>query len=219
MAVSGAEDRSGLRVLPEQESRIGFEIDAVRSLDLILAWAGLIALAPLLLCVALAIRLTSGGPVLFRQTRTGLHGRKFQIYKFRTMTVQENGTVVRQVTVCDSRVTCIGRILRKTSIDELPQLLNVIRGEMSLVGPRPHALAHDHYYGHEIPEYNRRFKVKPGMTGWAQVNGARGETPTLGHMERRIELDLWYVANASLWLNIRILVRTILHVLGRADAH
>jgi lipopolysaccharide/colanic/teichoic acid biosynthesis glycosyltransferase len=158
--------------------------------------------------VALAIRLDSPGPVLFRQTRTGLNGRVFRIYKFRTMRVLEDGPEVRQACRGDARVTCVGRILRRTHLDELPQLLNVLRGEMALVGPRPHALAHDQHYGREIPAYRLRFQVKPGMTGWAQMNGARGETPTLEHMQRRVELDLWYVENRSFWLDLQILTRT-----------
>ncbi len=189
--------------------------EAKRLSDPILAGLGLLALAPLLVLVALAIAMDSPGPVLFRQTRTGLHGRKFQILKFRSMRVQENGPVVQQATWGDRRVTRVGRILRATSIDELPQLLNVLWGEMALVGPRPHALAHDEHYGREIPLYSRRFQVKPGLTGWAQVNGARGETPTLAHMQRRIELDLWYVENQTFWLDLRIIVRTALAEITR----
>jgi exopolysaccharide biosynthesis polyprenyl glycosylphosphotransferase len=219
MAVTGVESVSNLAWQQSRSSRAGATITATRVLDLLLATAGLIALTPLLLCVALAIYLTSRGPVLFRQSRTGLNGTRFQIYKFRTMTVQENGLTVKQATQNDKRVTSVGRILRRTSIDELPQLLNVIKGEMSLVGPRPHALAHDDYFGREIPEYYARFAVKPGITGWAQINGARGETPDVSHMERRIELDLWYVANANLWLNVRILLRTVCQVLWCENAY
>ena len=219
MAVTGVESVSNLAWQQSRSSRAGATITATRVLDLLLATAGLIALTPLLLCVALAIYLTSRGPVLFRQSRTGLNGTKFQIYKFRTMTVQENGLTVKQATQNDKRVTSVGRILRRTSIDELPQLLNVIKGEMSLVGPRPHALAHDDYFGREISQYYARFAVKPGITGWAQINGARGETPNVSHMERRIELDLWYVANANLWLNVRILLRTVCQVLWCKNAY
>src|SRR4051812_22591799 len=148
-----------------------------------LAALGLFVLSPVLVLVALAIRLDSTGPALFRQTRTGLNGKPFRIYKFRTMTVQEDGATIQQVTRNDPRVTRIGHWLRSTSIDDLPQLLNVIRGEMALVGPRPHALAHDEYYGRAIPAYVRRFAVKPGITGWAQVNGLCGETPTVADMQ------------------------------------
>ncbi|MFE1601544.1 exopolysaccharide biosynthesis polyprenyl glycosylphosphotransferase [Methylobacterium sp. ID0610] len=192
----------------------------VPSLDPVLALVALILLAPLLTLVAIAIRVDSEGPVFFRQTRTGLNGRRFQIYKFRSMRVQENGPVVQQATRGDLRVTRVGRILRKTSLDELPQLLNVLRGEMALVGPRPHALAHDEYYGQRIPSYTRRFAVKPGLTGWAQINGSRGETPTLAHMKRRIELDLWYIERRSLGLDLVILLRTVLtEVTGRTNAY
>jgi exopolysaccharide biosynthesis polyprenyl glycosylphosphotransferase len=183
------------------------------------ACLALLALAPLLMLVALAIRLDASGPVLFRQTRTGLNGCVFRIYKFRTMRVLEDGPEVRQACRADPRVTCIGRLLRRTHLDELPQLLNVLRGEMALVGPRPHALAHDEHYGREIPDYSRRFQVKPGMTGWAQVNGARGETPTLQHMQRRVELDLWYVKNRSFLLDLQILARTVLEISDRNTRH
>src|SRR3954453_4315644 len=170
---------------------------------------------PLLVLIALVIRLDSNGPALFTETRTGLNGKKFRIYKFRTMTVQEDGAVVQQATQGGPRVTRIGRILRKTSLDELPQLLNVIRGEMALVGPRPHALAHDQHYGRAIPTYEHRFAVKPGITGWAQVNGARSETPTVADMKRRIDFDLWYVQHQSLALDLTILARTVIAEIPR----
>jgi len=184
-------------------------------LDVGLAALGLVMLSPLLILIALAIRLDATGPALFRQTRTGLNGKPFRIYKFRTMTVQEDGPVVNQATQRDPRVTRIGRILRQTSLDEVPQLLNVIRGEMALVGPRPHALAHDEYYGREIPAYERRFAVKPGITGWAQVNGARGETATVADMQRRVDLDLWYVEYRSLALDLKILAWTVVAEITR----
>ena len=184
-------------------------------LDIIISIILFLCLAPLLALIALLILIDSPGPVLFRQTRTGLDGKQFQIYKFRTMIVQENGEVVRQVTKDDARITRIGRLLRKTSTDELPQLLNVIKGEMSLVGPRPHALAHDEYYAQRILDYRRRFAVKPGITGWAQVNGARGATPRLADMERRVEFDIWYIQNANLRLDFEILLRTIAMELTR----
>ena len=183
--------------------------------DLSVAAFALLTLAPLLAVIALLIRLDSQGPALFRQTRTGLHGRQFRIYKFRTMRVQEDGAAVRQAIKGDPRVTRIGTFLRKTSLDELPQLFNVLRGEMVLVGPRPHALAHDNYYGDEISTYQQRFAVKPGITGWAQINGSRGETPTLAHMQHRTELDMWYVAHKSFKLDLQILVRTVLTEITR----
>ena len=188
--------------------------------DGLVAGIVLVMLAPLLALVALLVRLDSTGPALFRQTRTGLNGRTFLIYKFRTMHVQEDGAVVRQARRGDVRMTRLGAILRKTSLDELPQLLNVLRGEMALVGPRPHALAHDSHYGSQIAIYRQRFAVRPGITGWAQINGSRGPTPELTDMQRRVELDLWYVQNRSFALDLRILIATALHVLpSRSNAH
>ncbi len=174
----------------------------------------LLLLSPLLLAIAAAIRLTSPGPVLYRQLRRGFGGEPFPILKFRTMRADlcdaPDAAAVRQATREDPRVTRVGRVLRRTSLDELPQLLNVLRGEMSLVGPRPHALAHDERYGRLIDGYLDRHRVKPGITGWAQVNGCRGETRTLGEMRRRVELDLEYVEGWSPWLDLRILLRTAL---------
>ena len=191
-----------------------------------IAFDGLVAgllvvlLAPMLALIALLVRLESPGPALFRQTRTGLNGRTFQIYKFRSMRVQENGIVVRQASRGDARVTELGAFLRKTSLDELPQLLNVMRGEMALVGPRPHALAHDTYYGAQIAAYESRFRVRPGLTGWAQINGSRGATPMLSDMQRRIDLDLWYIQNNNFRLDFQILVTTGLALLKyRSDAY
>ena len=205
-----------LRASQPGPEAIGLELPSwTRVLDVLAASFGLFALAPLFVLVSLMIALDSPGPVLFRQTRKGLNGRTFRIYKFRTMRVLEDGPVVRQATRDDARVTRVGRILRATSLDELPQLLNVLSGEMALVGPRPHALAHDEYYSREISSYDLRFQVKPGITGWAQVNGARGETPTLDHMRRRIELDLWYVQHKSIALDLTIVVRTLRAELGR----
>jgi exopolysaccharide biosynthesis polyprenyl glycosylphosphotransferase len=197
----------------------GAERVAKRSLDLVLGGIGLFLLLPLMLAVALAIRLDSPGPVLFRQNRNGFNGRPFPIFKFRTMRVMEDGPVVVQAKRNDSRVTPVGRWLRRTSIDELPQLFNVIRGEMSLIGPRPHALAHDDEYMTVIATYAYRHHMRPGITGWAQVNGYRGETPTVGHMERRVELDMWYIENWSFWLDVRILVRTCLEVARSRNAY
>lgn len=186
---------------------------AKRSLDLVLAGAGLVVLAPLLLTVGLMIRADSRGPVFFRQRRAGFSGRTFSIYKFRTMSTLDDGEIVKQATRDDVRVTRVGRWLRKSSIDELPQLLNVVRGEMSLVGPRPHALSHDSEYDQLIATYALRHHVKPGITGWAQVNGYRGETSTLDMMERRVAYDLWYISNWSFWLDIRALGLTVLQVI------
>jgi Undecaprenyl-phosphate glucose phosphotransferase len=185
-----------------------------RMLDVIVAGVTLLLAAPLLVITAIAIRLESRGPVLFKQTRNGFNNRPFQILKFRSMHVMEDGATVRQASRRDNRVTRVGRWIRKLSIDELPQLWNVLRGEMSMVGPRPHALTHDAYYETLIGGYPYRQHVKPGLTGWAQVNGSRGETPTLESMATRVRLDLWYVENASIWLDIRIIARTFATLLN-----
>lgn len=182
---------------------------AKRTFDLVGATCGLLVLAPFLLVISLAISIDSPGPILFRQKRGGFNGHSFEILKFRTMHVGEDGAMIKQATLNDCRVTSIGRLLRRTSVDEFPQLINVLLGNMSLVGPRPHALAHDDQYSKLISHYPCRHHVKPGMTGWAQVNGFRGETPTLAPMKRRVELDLCYVSNWSFWLDLRILIRTI----------
>jgi lipopolysaccharide/colanic/teichoic acid biosynthesis glycosyltransferase len=156
--------------------------------------------------------------VLFCQKRTGLNGKTFPIFKFRSMHVLEDGAEVTQASKDDVRITRMGRIIRKLSLDELPQLVNVIAGDMSLVGPRPHAVAHDTHYGAALPNYAVRQQVKPGITGWAQVNGARGATPTLDVMQQRVDLDAWYIANASLALDLAILARTPLEVLRTRNA-
>ena len=191
------------------------ELITKRVFDLVLATVGLVALLPLLALVSLSIKLSSPGPVIFRQHRHGFNRRKFAIYKFRTMNVQENGSRVAQVRRNDARVTSLGRFLRATSIDELPQLVNVLLGDMSLVGPRPHACAHDEEYAQLIGNYAFRHHIKPGITGWAQVNGLRGETPHLDLMKRRVELDIWYINNWSMWLDLRILVRTCVELASR----
>jgi putative colanic acid biosysnthesis UDP-glucose lipid carrier transferase len=190
-----------------------------RGVDILLSLALLICLSPFILAAAIAVKLDSPGPVLFRQTRHGFNGRPFRIYKFRTMTVMENGDVVCQAQKLDARVTRVGYWLRRLSIDELPQLLNVLSGDMSLVGPRPHASAHDHYFTSVIQKYAFRHHVKSGITGWAQVRGARGETDTLDKMERRVELDLWYINNWSVWLDFTVLVRTAFVVVLGKNAH
>jgi undecaprenyl-phosphate galactose phosphotransferase/putative colanic acid biosynthesis UDP-glucose lipid carrier transferase len=180
-----------------------------RTFDVAVAAAGLLALSPLLAVVAVAVKLDSRGPVLFRQTRNGFSGRPFRILKFRTMTVAEDGDAFRQAQRNDPRVTRVGRLLRKTSIDELPQLWNVLAGDMSIVGPRPHATKHNAEYQERIGAYAYRHHVKPGLTGWAQVNGCRGETATLSAMERRIEHDLYYVNHWSFLLDLRIVAKTL----------
>lgn len=190
-----------------------------RAFDLALSLAGLALIWPFLMAVAIGIKLTSPGPVFFRQRRYGLDGEEILVWKFRTMRVLEDGPVVRQASRDDARVTPLGRILRRTSIDELPQLFNVVRGEMSLVGPRPHAVAHNEMYRKLISGYMIRHKVKPGITGWAQVHGLRGETDTIDKMEQRVHYDLDYLANWSLMLDLRILVRTVRIVLAADNAH
>jgi Undecaprenyl-phosphate glucose phosphotransferase len=191
-----------------------------RMMDVCVASIALAAASPFLLLVAAIVKLDSPGPVLFRQTRNGYRGMPFRMFKFRSMFVEEEGSAAaRQAVRGDARVTRVGRFLRKSSIDELPQLLNVIRGDMSLVGPRPHPVALDEIYARSIGNYEVRQHVKPGLTGWAQVNGLRGETATVDKMFRRIEFDLWYAANASLLLDLEILVRTLVEVLRHRNAY
>ena len=180
-----------------------------RVFDICAASAILVASLPLLLLIALAIRLDSKGPVLFLQRRYGFNQEPFRIFKFRTMTTTDDGAVIRQATRGDPRITRVGRHLRRYNLDELPQLINVIAGQMSLVGPRPHALAHDREYQRKIALYARRHNVKPGITGWAQVNGLRGETDTDEKMARRVAYDHWYIDNWSFWLDLAILLRTL----------
>nr|WP_246733367.1 exopolysaccharide biosynthesis polyprenyl glycosylphosphotransferase [Methylobacterium sp. BTF04] len=176
-------------------------------------------LFPLLAFVAILIRFTSPGPVLFRQTRNGFNGHPFEIYKFRTMTVQEDGAAVVQARPGDSRITPLGRFLRRSSIDELPQLINVLKGEMSLIGPRPHAMIHDRDFSLQIADYAMRHHVKPGITGWAQVNGFRGETRTEEAIARRVEFDLRYIERWSFWLDLWIMVQTVRALIVAKNAY
>ncbi|MGV3482958.1 MAG: undecaprenyl-phosphate glucose phosphotransferase [Planctomycetaceae bacterium] len=180
-----------------------------RITDVVLAGFGLLVVSIPMLVIALAIKWTSPGPVFFRQRRYGLDGREILVWKFRSMRTCDNGAVVKQATRDDPRITPLGSILRKTSLDELPQLFNVLEGSMSLVGPRPHASAHNEQYRTLIRGYMLRHKVKPGITGLAQVNGCRGETDTIDKMQRRVELDHEYIRGWSLWLDLRILLRTL----------
>lgn len=189
-----------------------------RLVDVVLASVALLFFAPLMLLTAIAIKLDGPGPVIFRQFRKGFNGQQFVMLKFRTMTVQENGAKVIQATRDDPRITRIGRLLRASSIDELPQLINVLNGEMSLIGPRPHALAHDSQFEKLLSDYAFRQHVKPGITGWAQCNGARGATPKLEQIEERVKLDLWYINNWSLWLDLQILIKTFFEVLRKRNA-
>ena len=178
--------------------------------DKVVAFVILVMISPLLLLIAGAVKLSSEGPVLFKQKRHGWDGRAITVYKFRTMKVHEEaGGKVTQATKGDSRVTPLGRLLRRTSLDELPQFFNVLQGRMSIVGPRPHAIKHNEEYMDKIDAYMQRHKVKPGITGWAQVNGLRGETDTLEKMKQRVEYDLFYIENWSLWFDIKIIILTV----------
>ncbi len=190
-----------------------------RVVDIVVSLAALVILSPAMALVAIAIKLDSDGPVFFKQTRHGFNGRPFGIYKFRSMSVMENGEVIRQAQKQDSRVTRVGYWLRRLSIDELPQLMNVLYGDMSIVGPRPHASSHDRYFASAIEKYAFRHHVKSGITGWAQVSGSRGETDTLEKMQKRVELDLWYINNWSIWLDFSIMIRTIFVVFSGENAH
>lgn len=195
------------------------EFASKRMIDLIGAGFALAILAPLLALAAVAIKLDSPGPIFFRQQRCGFNGRIFLIRKFRTMHVLEDGPVILQANRADRRVTRVGKWLRRTSFDELPQLLNVLDGSMSLVGPRPHALAHDGEFDKLVRNYALRRRVRPGLTGWAQVHGCRGPTPTAVTIETRVQYDLWYIDNWSLRLDLAILLRTPIEVLRGRNAY
>ena len=186
-----------------------FERVQKRAFDVVLSILGLVVLAPLLAIIALVVKLDSPGPVFFHQRRYGFNQKPFRIVKFRTMVTMDDGPAIRQATQGDPRVTRVGRWLRRWNLDELPQLINVMKGEMSLVGPRPHALSHNREYEHIIARYARRHNVKPGITGWAQVHGIRGETDTPGKMQKRVEYDLFYIENWSLGRDFVILAWTV----------
>ena len=207
---------SSLRLTRQPLSAV--EIAVKRAFDIVAASCGIILTLPLLLLIAALIRLDSPGPVLFRQRRYGFNQQAFRIFKFRTMTTTDDGQVVVQAKRNDPRITRLGHLLRRYNLDELPQLLNVIAGDMSLVGPRPHALAHDIEFERKIANYARRHNVKPGITGWAQVNGFRGETDTDEKMAGRVAYDHWYIDNWSFWLDITILFRTVLSKKAFANA-
>ena len=196
-----------------------FEAAWKRAFDMISASFALILLSPLFLVIAVLIKTGSRGPVFFLQRRRGFNLEEFPIWKFRTMTTLDDGDVVRQATANDERVTGIGRLLRKYSLDELPQLINVLKGEMSLVGPRPHAVAHDRFYEQRIALYPRRLNMKPGMTGWAQVNGFRGATETDQDMRNRVEYDLFYIDNWSIAFDIYIIFMTVVSPAVRRNAY
>ena len=195
------------------------ETSLKRLLDIVGAAALTVLLMPVFALVAIAIKLDSRGPVFFVQRRYGFNQHTFRILKFRSMTVAEDDRTLRSATRHDPRVTRIGRILRRTSLDELPQLLNVLRGEMSLVGPRPHALAHNQHFERTIADYARRHNVKPGITGWAQIHGLRGEVVSDDIMRARVEHDLYYIDNWTLGLDLRILGNTVISPKAFANAY
>jgi putative colanic acid biosynthesis UDP-glucose lipid carrier transferase len=210
----------GLPVVAVCESPFyGFNGLVKRGSDFVLAAAILALISPLMLAIALGVKLSSPGPVLFKQRRYGLDGKRIVVYKFRSMTVAEDGDVVRQATQNDSRVTRFGAFLRRSSLDELPQLINVLQGRMSIVGPRPHAVAHNELYRKLIRGYMIRHKVKPGITGLAQVHGLRGETDTVDKMKARIDYDLAYLRNWSVLLDVQIILKTIVVVLHGRNAY
>ncbi|WP_445345601.1 undecaprenyl-phosphate glucose phosphotransferase [Acinetobacter bohemicus] len=207
---SRVEDINGTPIIPIIDTRInGINIFLKRMEDICFATSILLLISPILLVISIAIKLNSKGPIFFKQIRYGLNGKPILVYKFRTMSVMENGSEVKQAVKNDPRVTRVGGFLRKTSLDELPQFLNVILGNMSVVGPRPHAVAHNEEYRKLITGYMLRHKVKPGITGLAQIRGWRGETDTLNKMEKRIDCDLEYIRTWSLLLDIKIIFLTI----------
>ena len=210
----------GLPVVAVCESPFyGFNSFVKRLSDIVLSFVILLLISPLLAAIAIGVKLSSPGPILFKQRRYGLDGRKIVVYKFRSMTVAEDGDLVRQATRNDSRITRFGAFIRRTSLDELPQFINVLQGRMSVVGPRPHAVAHNEIYRKIIRGYMIRHKVRPGITGLAQVMGWRGETETVEKMKGRIELDLQYLRNWSVLLDLQIILKTVVVVLGRQNAY
>ena len=226
-------DAFGLRLLSGAVTRVG-ELRVVnvseislppraeffkRTFDYVVASLAVVVLAVPMAAIAVAVKLESPGPALFRQHRYGIDGREIDVWKFRSMRVQENGGDVRQATRGDARVTRVGRFIRRTSLDELPQFLNVLQGHMSIVGPRPHAVVHNESWRRQITGYMLRHKIKPGITGWAQVNGWRGETDTFEKMERRVHFDLEYIRNWSPWLDVKILFLTLARGFSGKDVY
>lgn len=207
---SRTEEVNGVPVVPLFDTPInGMNMVFKRLEDIFLSLLIIILISPILLVIAVAVKVSSPGPVIFKQKRYGMDGKAIKVWKFRSMTVMENDTLVKQATKNDVRVTKVGSFLRKTSLDELPQFFNVLSGKMSIVGPRPHAVAHNEQYRNIIEGYMLRHKVKPGITGWAQINGWRGETDTIDKMEKRIEYDLEYIREWSIWLDLKIILLTV----------
>lgn len=207
---SRTEEVNGVPVVPLFDTPInGINMVFKRLEDIFVSLLIIVLISPLLLIIAIAVKISSPGPVIFKQTRYGMDGKAIKVWKFRSMTVMENDSVVKQATKNDIRVTRVGGFLRKTSLDELPQFFNVLGGGMSIVGPRPHAVAHNEQYRSLIEGYMLRHKVKPGITGWAQINGWRGETDTIDKMQKRVEYDLEYIREWSIWFDIKIIFLTI----------
>jgi len=213
-------ESAGLTMLNLSASPItgGFE-RLKRIEDIVLSLLMITVLSPLFIITSIAIKLDSKGTTFFKQRRYGLDGKEFTVWKFRSMTVSEDGDNIRQAKPADSRVTRVGEFIRKYSVDELPQLINVLNGSMSLVGPRPHAVAHNEYYRDKVHGYMARHKIRPGITGWAQVNGCRGETEIIEKMQRRLRYDLEYIQNWSIALDMRILFKTLVTVLFDRNAY
>jgi putative colanic acid biosysnthesis UDP-glucose lipid carrier transferase len=213
-------DMNGMPVVGICETPFTGTNDLVKRIsDIVLASLILVLISPLLLAIAVGVKLSSPGPIIFRQRRNGLDGEEIIVYKFRSMRAMDDGPTVKQATRGDARITAFGAFLRRTSMDELPQFINVLQGRMSIVGPRPHAVAHNELYRQLIKAYMVRHKVKPGITGWAQVHGHRGETNTVEKMQARVEYDLEYLRNWSLGLDLQIIARTIIVVLRGSNAY
>ena len=202
---------AGIDFTEQNDSRLSLALKG--AFDFVFALLAITLFLPLLIVIAVAIRLTSAGPVFFCQKRTGYRGTEFTMYKFRTMRVNSQADTVA-ASPGDSRVTSVGRLLRHTSFDEFPQFFNVLRGDMSVVGPRPHMLSQTEQYRRMLSRYMTRHAVKPGITGWAQVNGYRGITDELWKMERRVEFDCWYIENWSFLLDLKIIVRTVINAIA-----
>ncbi|MEO0803153.1 MAG: undecaprenyl-phosphate glucose phosphotransferase [Cyanobacteria bacterium J06642_2] len=217
---SGVQEVNGIPMLGIWETPFyGLRGAVKRASDIIIAGIVLTLIAPIMAAISVGVKLSSPGPILFKQRRYGLNGQEIVVYKFRSMTVAEDGDKVVQATRDDKRITPFGGFLRRTSLDELPQFINVLQGRMSIVGPRPHAVAHNEEYRKLISGYMQRHKVKPGITGLAQINGLRGETDTLDKMERRVRYDLYYVKKWSLWLDLQIIFKTVFTVLKDENAY
>ena len=214
------EEAAGLPVIDLSASPLKHSTASLKRIeDIIISILMLAILSPLFILIAILIKRESQGSILFKQRRYGLDGQEFNVWKFRSMTSSDNSDDIQQATQNDARVTNIGRFIRRYSIDELPQLFNVLYGSMSLVGPRPHAVAHNEYYRDKIDGYMSRHVIKPGMTGWAQVNGCRGETDTLDKMKRRVRYDIEYIQKWSIFLDIRILLKTFVEVFKNQNVY